>query len=346
MRQILAWRPGSVRAYWGVWTGCLVRSFTSNNFVRGTEVLAVRASVGALRRRGRLAGEFSFQELILRNVDQTSVSINPKTTRLVRHDYDGHRMWTRNPADFHHWVSFQAGSRDPYLKCDTVFHFVPSRLPGNRTGALFVGAHRIADRWEYGGPAAERQPALFSDSFSREAFDYPAGTRAFDLQPLELFEEFSERVLIQWSPTAHGGRAWSQWWKQVKPIVELRAAPIESPFPGFQTFQCLSEEVELLPSSWQQVLSAVCGIYLLVCRESGVQYVGSAYGEQGLYGRWLNYARTGHGGNVLLKKRKANRFHISILEVVSSAVSVSELIQREQQWKAKLGTRAFGLNAN
>jgi hypothetical protein len=52
---------------------------------------------------------------------------------------------------------------------------------------------------------------------------------------------------------------------------------------------------------WADVLRSGRGIYLLVHRETGQQYVGSAYGVDGLLGRWKSYA-DGHGGNVGLKE--------------------------------------------
>ena len=93
-------------------------------------------------------------------------------------------------------------------------------------------------------------------------------------------------------------------------------------------------------------LSSVNGIYLIRDKSSGKLYVGSAYGEDGLYGRWLNYAHNGHGGNKELKGLDPNQFEFSILEIIPPTSSAEEVIHRENRWKEKLGTRAFGLNAN
>ena len=54
----------------------------------------------------------------------------------------------------------------------------------------------------------------------------------------------------------------------------------------------------------------------------------------------------GHGANILLKKHMHKNYKVSILEIVSSDMSIGEVISRESFWKAKLGTRAHGLNAN
>ena len=43
-------------------------------------------------------------------------------------------------------------------------------------------------------------------------------------------------------------------------------------------------------------------IYLISDVTTGKRYVGSAYGEGGIWSRWCEYASNGHGGNVELRK--------------------------------------------
>jgi hypothetical protein len=96
-----------------------------------------------------------------------------------------------------------------------------------------------------------------------------------------------------------------------------------------------------------QVLRNARGVYLLVRRKTGDQYVGSATGEGGFHGRWLSY-QDGHGGNLGMKElaADASEYDVNILEVAASDATVDEVYQRESVWKAKLGTRATGLNRN
>jgi hypothetical protein len=252
-----------------------------------------------------MAEEFSFQELIFRKAADAGFPLGDRKIRLVRHENRGRKLWALGRAEFEHWVSFQsATTRNPYNQCDLTFQFIPAQLPEGRAGALFVGAYQVHGQWVYEGMQAQRQPLRFLPDFPDQIPSYKPGDLATDLVCIDAFEEFSGRVLIQWSPTAHGTRTWSQWWNNKKPIVEIRTAPIKAPFPGFQAFRIAIDEVELMPPGWRQVLSAVSGVYLLVCQDTGQQYVGSAHGAEGMYGRWLNYARTGHGGNKLLKARK------------------------------------------
>lgn len=88
---------------------------------------------------------------------------------------------------------------------------------------------------------------------------------------------------------------------------------------------------------------------------TGKRYVGSAYGDQGIWSRWRDYAASGHGGNVELRKlvsdpslaycRKAFRF--ALLESRPTSMSDDAILARENFWKGVLLTRGeHGLNRN
>jgi hypothetical protein len=62
-------------------------------------------------------------------------------------------------------------------------------------------------------------------------------------------------------------------------------------------------ELSTLPRKWRDTLRHWRGVYYIFDKSDGKGYVGSAYGEDNILGRWENYAVTGHGGNVLLRER-------------------------------------------
>lgn len=101
-----------------------------------------------------------------------------------------------------------------------------------------------------------------------------------------------------------------------------------------------------LPKDWVSVLRSSRGVYLLTCPKTKEQYIGSASGEDGLWGRWQNYVQTGHGGNVVLKSRAPSDYQVSVLEVAGTASTVADIVGMEARWKAKLQTREMGLNGN
>jgi hypothetical protein len=85
---------------------------------------------------------------------------------------------------------------------------------------------------------------------------------------------------------------------------------------------------------------------LLTCPKTKEQYVGSANGDEGFWGRWQCYAQSGHGGNLGLKSRDPSDYQISILEVAGTSATPGEILLMEGRWQAKLQSREMGLNKN
>ncbi len=119
------------------------------------------------------------------------------------------------------------------------------------------------------------------------------------------------------------------------------------------------EELEALVRNdrpdWKGALESVKGIYLITDISTGKRYVGSAYGDQGIWSRWCSYVASGHGGNVELRAiatdpnldycRKSFRF--ALLEYRPSPTADDIIIGREDFWKRILLTRGeHGLNRN
>lgn len=68
-------------------------------------------------------------------------------------------------------------------------------------------------------------------------------------------------------------------------------------------------------------------------------YVDAAYGEDNILGRWLNYARTGHSGNVALRESEPANLRFSILQRTSPDLEPSQVIALEAGWKERLPAR-------
>ncbi len=54
-------------------------------------------------------------------------------------------------------------------------------------------------------------------------------------------------------------------------------------------------------SDWRVALASVQGIYLIADNSTGQLYIGKADGAERILGRWMAYARDGHGGNIALR---------------------------------------------
>jgi hypothetical protein len=123
-------------------------------------------------------------------------------------------------------------------------------------------------------------------------------------------------------------------------------------FPGYDKVNVSWQELSRLISkeSWKTALQNQKGVYLITDISTGKMYIGSAYGENMILGRWKSYVKTGNGGNVELKKISFNyikhNFKYSILDIFKSTVDDQLIIARESWWKSVLQTRKFGYNKN
>jgi len=106
-------------------------------------------------------------------------------------------------------------------------------------------------------------------------------------------------------------------------------------------------------NDWKVALSNVFGVYLLTDKQTGRYYIGSAYGADGIWGRWSDYVYGFHGNNKELKELYAlhtakyfkDNFKFTILEIMPTTKTPDEVIQRESMWKRKLLSIEFGYNS-
>jgi len=123
-------------------------------------------------------------------------------------------------------------------------------------------------------------------------------------------------------------------------------------FPGYDNVNVSWVDLErvIVKDTWRVALQNQKGIYLITDRSNGKEYVGSAYGENMILGRWSEYIRSGHGGNIGLRRLEFDyikeNFIYSILEVYRGTTSDDIILERERYWKRVLRTREFGYNEN
>lgn len=123
-------------------------------------------------------------------------------------------------------------------------------------------------------------------------------------------------------------------------------------FPGYDKINLTWNELKrvLSKENWITALQNQKGVYLITDESNGKKYVGSAYGENMILGRWKSYVKTGHGGNKGLKKLDFDHikrnFRYTVLDIYKSSISDSEIINRESWWKNVLMTRCYGYNEN
>jgi hypothetical protein len=164
-------------------------------------------------------------------------------------------------------------------------------------------------------------------------------------------------VLIAWGA---GALAWHQLLRNKRVIEVLPKGRALQAFADHMDFSLSFGELKSLVAEptghrdwWAKFsLSAVAGVYLVLAQTTGQQYVGSAYGTEGIWGRWSLYAATGHGNNDKLVKLLATdpsypaAFRFSVLQVLPKRTTPAEVIGWESKYKQKLGSRVTGLNTN
>jgi hypothetical protein len=261
-------------------------------------------------------------------------------SKMVRHQdkrYDVHDLFRR--GWFEAYQRFQA--RPVFRGLDSIVSFIG--LPGTR--ARFVGVYSVV------GEHSGRTGRLPHGCPYRE---WRQGTY-FDLRRQKGFEPLENRLVIDWG---RGTLAWHQRASN-KPVVELLPrGHLLGVFSDYSDLTLTHSELRYLYAhseanhEWQSRLSAVAGIYLVLATTTGRQYIGSASGAEGIWGRWAAYASDGHGGNEklreLIEKDPAypEAFNYSILQVLPRSLARAEVLDWEGRFKQKLGTLATGLNSN
>ncbi|MDN5869577.1 MAG: GIY-YIG nuclease family protein [Nitrococcus sp.] len=130
-------------------------------------------------------------------------------------------------------------------------------------------------------------------------------------------------------------------------------------FPGYEDIDLSFEEQETLVRNdrpdWKAALENTKGVYLISDTGTGKRYVGSAYGDQGIWSRWCAYVASGHGGNVELRALVSDptlnycraNFRFALLEHRPSRTPDEIIIARESFWECiPLTHGAQGLNRN
>jgi len=280
-----------------------------------------------------------FSDLIKMN------GMNAEEFRLSRHGYK-----EINPLETFQnerellvsYQSFQKSGKFGNSKYLAVF------APYYGTRALFLGLWRID-----GEIPALQAPEKIRKKVAH--LNWPLeGVSFYKLAETDAFSDLSERLVIEW-----GGAtvSWVQR-KTDKAVVAILPPAHIQEFKSYEQVVIDRAQLEKMLSNptnnatWYNALRAVNGIYCITDTKRGKLYVGSAYGKNGIWGRWADYALSGHGGNKKLKAlldddpKAANHFQYSILEILPGSSTAEDAIEKEILWKLKLGSREHGYNEN
>jgi hypothetical protein len=254
---------------------------------------------------------------------------------------------------FNAYQQTQREKRERMLKTLVGIGFVASFIGHEPGKALFVGLYAIAGAkplayekfWRI--PAHIEMKSLGFKGFKGWTHEEQKKTVLwFDLVLNDFYDHWKGKLVIGWPPPE---RVWCRraHRNEFSVVAVLEDSALDATMPGWDAINLTWEELSVLPTRWKSALSQWRGIYYIFDSSDGKGYVGAAYGVDNILGRWLGYAKRGHGGNRLLRQRDPQSFRFTILQRVSPDMEPGDVIRLEASWKERLHTRApLGLNDN
>ena len=282
---------------------------------------------------------------------------------LSQPNYKGKRIklrFNKNWGDFNFVKEYQENSDlfIPYLlsmhpkrnnNSDIQFHFIEVRPHL----WLFVGAYNII----------RKDSEILRDHFRNWDVVYAKAER------LTEFDKYINRIIINYSLPSRSFFYVDKRIINSVPVSEILSEDYfekSKDFPGYENISLSYQELKqhLHSSIWYEHLTAVYGVYLITDIKTGKMYVGSAYGNNGVYGRWSVYLSDGYDKTELEGNHYPNKklrevvnkngiryiqknFRYTLLEIFSkNELGKQKALNREIYWKDVLQTRMFGYNIN
>ena len=111
-----------------------------------------------------------------------------------------------------------------------------------------------------------------------------------------FYSDWKGKLMVGWPPPERS------WWRrahrnEMPVLAVLQDSALDAAVRPWEEINLTWADLAALPTRLKAALSQWRGIYYIFDTTDGKGYVGSAYGEGNLFGRWLNYAASGHGGN-------------------------------------------------
>lgn len=263
------------------------------------------------------------------DIDPTACKVHCAVWNGVDHPID---VLARSWDEWVEWNRWR-GTRDEFNR---QFIFSLARDRSNPTHWLFGGVFEVTGRRR--SPGAGSYDVVLRD---------------------DLMGAYIKRLLVMFKPSGRTVRLNMETSLDQMEVVSVLELPYAGePFPGHDQINHSLRVLEIAVrqdwSEWRGALQHMKGVYVIHDVASGKPYVGSAYGDTGIWARWCEYVDSLHGGNVELRElvgqmgadyARAN-LHFSLLEFWSMRTADEHVLARESYWKNVLLSRRFGLNSN
>lgn len=180
----------------------------------------------------------------------------------------------------------------------------------------------------------------------------------YDLTPVPEYQNLYGRLVVEYkNNTQQLKRNAENVLNDIK-VVELLKKPYNGvEFDGYNNINLTFQELEVIIKNnvdeWKRKLENVTGIYMLFDKNNGKKYIGSAYGQEGIWQRWTSYIYSQNGGNKELLQLDndyiKDNFTFTLLEWYAIGTDMEFIISRENYWKKVMLSRksdGYGYNDN
>jgi hypothetical protein len=214
---------------------------------------------------------------------------------------------------FNAYQQTQREKRERMLNALVGSGFVASFIGHEPGKALFVGLYSIAAAKPLTYEKFWQVPAYREiKAFGLKGWTHQQKRKSvlwFDLILNSFYDHWKGKLVISWPPPE---RVWCRraHRNDFRILAVLEDSALDAAMPEWNAINFSWEELAVLPARWKSALSQWRGIYYIFDLSDGKGYVGAAYGSDNLFGRWIGYAKLGHGGNRLLRKRAPQKLSI------------------------------------
>lgn len=271
--------------------------------------------------------------------------VDIEQTKLVRHPLN-----KEDVREVYKHGMIEAYQSTQSKNCFDNCKYIAAFMGTNKTEALFIGIYEILEVIT-GSGVKDMMPKgyPYPEHFDKDHVYYR-------MKKLDVMSEMDQKLVIEWG---QGTRSWFQWASNDKEVLSISNRN-EIEFPRYEeliiSYNQLGDIVaeENRYHKWVDALKNVNGIYLICDTKRNKQYIGSTYNEDGILGRWTEYYKTHHGGDVDIKEHLKKYpdayydFQFTILRILPKNVIDKEATGIESVYKNKLCTRnpEYGLNRN
>lgn len=187
-----------------------------------------------------------------------------------------------------------------------------------------------------------------------------SNSHSYEIKELEEYSVFVGRLKVRLEKPSRGRAFYLENHIENMKVSEILKKPYSGEvFPGYEyinhDFSTLLPIFKNENSDWKAALKNVKGVYVIMDKSNGKKYIGSAYGDSGIWSRWSCYIGTGHGWSDELTqliqregiKYAKDNFRLSLLEYRPMKVDDKVIMERESFWKEVFLSRTqYGYNKN